>query len=160
MKNERAEILLLAFGLILLLCLAPAVCEIVLVVTIDSTKPCTVLAPGRHLLGINITNNGTSTLVEGKVLVSLELLHGTKEKNLTFNTEPIKTGNSVEISKPLPLEVPGLYTARVIYRSGHEESEVIIDLEVSGTTDRWQSWREPLEVPNKTHLLLAFYYPW
>jgi hypothetical protein len=35
-----------------------------------------------------------------------------------------------------------------------------MNLEVSPVLDRWQEWRQPIDVANRTHLLLAFYYPW
>ena len=152
--------MLLASGSILLLRLAPAICGIGLVTTVDYMEPGDILPPGTHLLGIKITNTGASMLGEGSLSVSLGRLHEGEEKNLTLDTGPIVAGSSLETSIPVDLPVPGLYTARIIYRSGFEKSETALDLEVSGTTDRWQIWREPREIPNKTHLLLAFYYPW
>jgi len=94
-------------------------------------------------------------------LIRLSKLHEGQIWNTSGEIRPFDPGMTLALNVSVGLAEPGLWTVEADVMQGAEVvSTWRRDVSVSPTTDVWQEWRSELSLPNKTHLLLAFYYPW
>ncbi|TLM97311.1 hypothetical protein FDZ71_18730, partial [bacterium] len=127
---------------------------------VDSAGNGTILQPGRHALVVGVSNQGEPA-VEGVLEIELSRLHAGIVWQTSVAAKIPEPGNSREINLSFDAHDPGLYSIAARMRVGSLQiAKGQLELDVSVTTDRYQSWRTKLTVENKTHLFLAFYYPW
>ncbi len=130
-------------------------------VTVDEGRTADdILLPGEHVLNLSLSNRMNGPLAPGFLSISLSKLHKGEVWHASEPTPGIEANESSLLEIPVKVEEPGLYTMHLQLESDGLIKEVSSDLLISHTLDRWQEWRTRIEVRNKTHLLLAFYYPW
>jgi len=160
MSHQGLDILLPAATMLGLLATAAGV-NVTLSLGVDSAQPSDgILLPGRHVLVVGVSNHGEPS-GEGVLEVELSRLHMGLVWQTSVGARIPAPGIARELNLSFELQDTGLYSIVARVRVGSLEiARAQLELEVSTTTDRYQGWRDKLMLANKTHLFLAFYYPW
>lgn len=132
--------------------------RITLVIDSRDEVMATILAPGEHLLTLGLSNEGGETIQPSVLTIYLSKHHEGLVWNTSRETPSLGPNQTCEFNITLGTHAPGLYTITAELEG--QMATATRTLEVSYTSDRWQEWRSKREIPNKTHLLLGFYYPW
>ncbi len=139
---------------------AAAAGNVALWIGVDSAQKGTILQPGRHVLVVELSNQG-EPMAEALLGVEVSKLHKGVVWQTSLAADLPGPGTSRRFNLSFVAEDPGLYSvAAGVCIGSIQVARAQLDIGVSVTTDRCQSWRTRLEVRNKTHLFLAFYYPW
>jgi len=160
MGHQGLDILLPAATMLALTATAAGV-NVTLSIGVDSAQPSdAILLPGRHVLVVGVSNHGEPE-AEGVLEVGLSKLHKGLVWQKSMGAQIPAPGITRELNLSFELQGTGLYSIVAVLRVGSLEiARTQLELEMSTTTDRYQSWRHKLMLANKTHLFLAFYYPW